>query len=66
MYSIAKLIHKYKQQLVLLLSNWQFVFYEQPYPDAVDKAYSPLRDKTGDKEVTRVVATLEPKHKEQL
>jgi len=65
-YSIAKLIHKYKKLLVLLWSNWQFIFWQQPHPDMVDKACSPLRDKAGDEEVVKVVATLEAKYQEQL
>jgi hypothetical protein len=65
-YSIAKLMHEYKQQLLLLWSNWQFIFCQQPRPDAVDKARSPLRYKSGDDELARVVATLEAKHQQQL
>ena len=66
MYGIAKLIYKYKKQLVLLWSNWQFILCQQPRPDVVDKACSPLRDKAADEEVARVVATLEAKYQEQL
>ena len=66
MYSIAKLIHKYKTQLVLLWSNWQFIFCQVPRPDAVDTACSPVRDTAGDEELARVVATLEAKHQQQL
>ena len=66
MYSVAKLIHKYKQRLVLLWSNWQFKFCQQPCPDAVHKACSPLRDKAGDEEAARVVGTLDAKHQERL
>ena len=66
MYSIANLIHKYKQQLVLLWANWQFVFCQQSCPVAVDKVCSVLRDKAGEEEVARVVATLDAKHQEQL
>jgi hypothetical protein len=62
----SKLIHKYKKQLVLLWSNWQFIFSQQPCRDVSDKACSPLRDKAGDEELARVVATLEAKHREHL
>jgi hypothetical protein len=42
------------------------MFFQQPHPDVVDKACSPLRDKAGYEEVARVVATLEAKHQEHL
>jgi hypothetical protein len=36
------------------------------HPDVVDKACSPLRNKAGDEEVAKEVATLEAKHQEHL
>ena len=66
MYIIAKLIQKYKTQLVFLWSNWQFIFWQQPSPDVVGKACSPLKEKAGDEEAAIFVAKLEAKHQEHL
>jgi hypothetical protein len=46
---------------------WELQFSPAlPCPDVADEACSPLRDKAGDKELARVVATLEAKPQERL